>query len=78
MARFNSTIPQGLADAFERGHVYLVDEDGRQLQRPLVELLGMVGRVWAHLRDSDDGEWYVQPLRRACELCQARYVNLVA
>jgi hypothetical protein len=62
-----------LLQAFATGDVYLVDEDGRHLQ--MQECLD--SRCWAHLRNVEDKEFYVQEMPGARELLKPRWLAVL-
>ncbi len=68
MARFQTDIRELVLAAADAGDLYLVNEHGTRYDVASDELLS-IGQCWAHIRDHNDGRWYVQELGAAAELC---------
>ena len=69
----DSTVLQHLLKAEAAGDLRLVDVDGKPLA--IVEAVGL--RCWAHLRDAQDGQVFVQELQSSRELLEPRYLELL-
>lgn len=73
MGMMSDTRQEFLLHAFAAGDVYLVDEDGQRLQ--MQECLD--SRCWAHLRNAEDKQFYVQEMPGARELLKPRWLAVL-